>query len=143
MIKLTLREMRMMTPGLNAILGIDLPAKPAYWLARWLDRSSSEMKAVEGARLQLVKKYVGKDKDGKLLRKKDKNGKQLNQYDFTDENMEKFNKEFEKLLETEVEVDFKPIKLADLDSEVCEKCGQKKLKIKPIILFQLGKIIVE
>ena len=141
--KLTLGEVRSMAPGLNAILGMDLPAKPAYWLARFLNRFTSEMKAMEKARLQLVKKYVKKDKNGKLLRKKDEKGKDLNQYDFTNENMEKFSEEFDKVLDIEVKVDFNPIKLADLDSEVCEVCGQKKLRIKPIILFQLGKIIVE
>ena len=139
-----LREMRAMSPGLNTILGMELPAKPAYWLARWLDRSTSEMKATEKARMNLVKKYAKKDKDGKPLRKLDpKTKKPTNQIDFTDKNLEKFNDEFNELLETEVKIDFKPIKLADLDSEICEVCGQKKLRIKPIVLFQLGKIIVE
>lgn len=139
-----LKEMRLMTPGLNAILGMDLPAKPAYWLARWLDRSTSEMKATEKARINLIKKYAKKGKDGEPLHKIDPETKKpTNQIDFTDKNFEKFTDEFNEFLETEVKIDFKPIKLSDLDSEVCEKCGQKKLKIKPIVLFQLGKIIVE
>ena len=139
-----LSEIKSMTPGLNVILGMDLPAKPSYWLARWLDRSSSEMKAVQKARINLIKKYSKKDKDGKILYKIDpKTKKPTNQVDFTEKNLEKFNIELDELLETEVKIDFKPIKLADLDSEVCEVCGQKKLKIKPIVLFQLGKIIVE
>lgn len=141
---ITLREMRQMSPGLNAILGMDLPAKPAYWLARWLDRSTSEMKATEKARIVLVKKYAKKDKNGDPLRKIDPKTKEpTNQIDFTDKNFEKFQDEWDEVLDQEVKIDFKPIKLADLDSEVCEVCGQKKLKIKPIILFQLGKIIVE
>jgi len=139
-----LKEIRAMSPGLNQILGMDLPAKPAYWLARWLDRSTSEMNATEKARMNLVKKYSKKDKDGKPLRKLDpKTKKPTNQIEFTDNNLEKFNDEFNELLETEVKIDFKPIKLSDLDSEVCEVCGQKKLRIKPIVLYQLGKIIVE
>ena len=139
-----LSEIKAMTPGLNVILGMELPAKPSYWLARWLDRSSSEMKAVQKARVNLIKKYSKKDKDGKIIYKIDpKTKKPTNQVDFTEKNFEKFNNEFNELLETEVKIDFKPIKLADLDSEVCEVCGQKKLRIKPIVLYQLGKIIVE
>jgi len=141
--ELTLQEIREMTPGLNVILGMDLPCKPAYWLSRFLAKSISEMKAVEKARFQLVKKYAKKDKDGKILFKKDKAGKKINKYDFTEENNAKFKEEFEKLLEEKVEINLKPIKLADLDSEVCEVCGQKKLRIKPIVLYQLGKIIEE
>lgn len=139
-----LGEIRAMSRGLNVILSMELPAKPAYWLARWLDKSTSEMNATEKARIVLIKKYAKKGKDGNPLHKIDPKTKEpTNQIDFTDKGFEKFKDEFDELLETEVKMDFKPIKLADLDSEVCEVCGQKKLKIKPIILFQLRKIIVE
>lgn len=143
--KFTLNEVRGMTAGLDAILAKELPVKIAYWLARFLDKVSSEMKASETARIKLVEKLSKKDKDGKPIMKKDKDGKQLEppQYDLTKENMEKFQTEFAELGKEEFEIDFKPIKLADLDTEACEKCGQKKFKIKPIVLVQLGKIIEE
>lgn len=142
MVKLTLKETRIAMVGLNAILGIDLPARPSYWLARYQDKISSEMKAIETARIQILNKYVKKDKEGKPLRKKDKDGKLLNQYDFSDANKAKFEEEFDKFLDNETEISYEPIKLADLDAEVCEKCGRPKLRIKPIILAQLGKIVV-
>lgn len=141
--KLTLGEVRSMAPGLNAILGKELPAKPSYWLARFMDKVSSEMRAIEKARMSLVRKYAKKGEKGQLLFIKDKEGKDTNQIDFAKGDFEKFQKEFAKFLEGKVEIKFKPIKLKDLDMEVCPKCGKKKLTIKPIILLQLGKIIVE
>jgi len=67
--------------------------------------------------------------------KKDKDGKQLDppQYDLTDENMEKFGKEFAELNEEKIEIDFKPIKLEQLGD----------INLKPIVLVQLGKLIEE
>lgn len=143
--KFNLNEVQAMTQGLDVILGTELPIKPSYWLARFLDKIQSEMKALETARMKMIEKYAKKDKDGKSVFKKDKDGKELEpqQYDLSKKNMEIFNKEFAELGKEEFEIDFKPIKLADLDSDVCEKCGQKKLKLKPIVLVQLGKIIVE
>lgn len=143
--KFTLNEVRGMTAGLDVILAKELPVKIAYWLARFLDKISSEMKASETARIKLAEKLATKDKNGKFLFKKDKDGKELEpqQYDFTKANNEKFQTEFTELGKEEFEIDFKPIKLADLDTEACEKCGQKKFKIKPIVLVQLGKIIEE
>jgi len=133
--KVTLNEVRQMQPGLDVILAKELPVKTAYWLARFLDKIRSEMDAMEKARMKLVEKYVEKDKDGKLLFKKDKDGKQFDppQYDLTDDNMEKFNKEFAELSEEEIEIDFKPIKLEQLGD----------INLKPIVLVQLGKLIEE
>jgi hypothetical protein len=62
------------------------------------------------------------------------------EYDVNDED---FQKEFNQLLEEKIEIDIKPIKLADLEGETCEKCGKKKGTIKPSILVRLGNIIEE
>ena len=133
--KFNLNEVRAMTQGLDVILGTELPIKPAYWLARFLDKVQSEMKALENARMKLIEKYAKKDKDGKPVMKKDKDGKQRDpqQYDLTAKNMEEFEKEFAELGKEEFEIDFKPIKLDQLGD----------IKLKPIVLAQLGKIIVE
>jgi len=133
--KITLNEVRTMTAGLDVILAKELPIKPAYWLARFLDKIRSEMDAMEKARIKLVEKLAKKDKDGKPLMKKDKDGKQLDppQYDLTGENMEKFQKEFAELNEEKIEIDFKPIKLEQLGD----------INLKPIVLVQLGKLIEE
>lgn len=124
-----------MTAGLDVILAKELPVKTAYWLARFLDKVQSEMKAMETARMKLIDKYATKGKDGKPLFKKDKDGKELEpqQYDFSKDNYEKFQAEFVELGKEEFEIDFKPIKLEQLGD----------IKLKPIVLVQLGKMIEE
>jgi len=133
--KISLNEVRGMQEGLDVILAKEIPIKPAYWLARFLDKIRSEMEAMEKARMKLVEKLAKKDKDGKPVFKKDKDGKQVepSQYDFTDENMAKFQAEFDELGKEEFDVDFKPIKLDQLGD----------INLKPIVLVQLGKLIEE
>lgn len=133
--KFRLKEINTIQAGLDAILVMDLPAKPAYRLARFLDRIRSAIGATEKTRVKLAEKYVKRDKDGKLMFKKDNKGKQIEpqEYDFTKENLVKFGKEYTKLSEQEFDIDFKPIKLADLGD----------IKLKPIVFIQLGKLIEE
>ena len=131
--KITLKEVSEMQAGLDVILAKEIPVKPAYWLARFLDKVRSEIGATEKIRMQLINKYAKKDKDGKFIFKKDSKGKDLGEYDFTKENLIKFGKEYTELSEIEFEIDFKPIKLADLGD----------ITIKPIVLLQLKKIIEE
>ena len=130
--KISLNEVRGMQVGLDVILGKELPIKPAYWLARFLDKIRSEMEAMEKARVKLVEKLAKKDKDGKPLMKKAKDG-EPQQYDLTDENMAKFQEEYNELGKEEFEIDFKPIKLDQLGD----------ISLKPIVLVQLGKLIEE
>ena len=133
--KISLNEVRGIQAGLDVILAKEIPIKPAYWLARFLDKIRSEMEAMEKARVKLVEKLAKKDKDGKPVFKKGKDGKQIepSQYDFTDENMAKFQAEFDELGKEEFEIDFKPIKLDQLGD----------INLKPIVLVQLGKLIEE
>jgi len=131
--KFTLNEAIEMTEGLNEILTKEVTVKAAYWLARFLEKVSSEMKAMEKARMKLIEKYAEKDKDGKPLFKKDKDGNSLNQYDISNENAEKFSKEFEELKAEEFDIEFNPIKIDQLGD----------IKLKPLTLVQLAKIIVE
>ena len=114
-----------MQAGLDVILAKELPVKPAYWLARFLDKAGSEFKAFEKTRLKLVEKYAEKDKDGKPKMKKAE-GDRPQQYDLSDAGMKKFNEEL-------AELGKEPIKLEQLGD----------IKLKPIVLVQLGKIIEE
>jgi len=131
--KFTLSETMGMSEGLNDILGKEIPAKVAYWLARFLEKINSETNAMEKARLKLADKYAEKDEEGNLAILKDENGVSLNQYKFKDGNLAKFAKEYEELSKEEFDVDFKPISIDRLDG----------IKLKPITLIQLAKIIVE
>lgn len=133
--KFSLNEVMAMQKGLDEILAKEIPVKPAYWMARFLDKVGSEQKAMESVRIKLVEKYATKDKDGNPMFKKDKEGEETRpkEYDLTAENMEKFQTEIAELGKEEFEIDFKPIKLDQLGD----------IKLKPIVLVQLGKIIEE
>jgi len=125
-------EFRNLNEGLNEILNIELPVKPAYWLARFLTKLSEEEKVFEKARINLVTKHSKKDKKGKPVIITSKvEGKDVSNYDLADP--EAFQKEFEQLVEEKIVIDFNPIKLADLGD----------IKLKPITLAKLGKIIEE
>jgi len=129
--KFKLNEIRLATDGLAEILEKELPVKTAYWLARFLDKVNSENASMEKARIILVKKHAKKDDKGNPMFVKDKDGKDTNQYDIPD--MDTFQNEFIELTNEEVEIDFKPIKLEQLGD----------IKLKPITLAKLGKIIEE
>ena len=125
-------EFRNLNEGLNEILNIELPVKPAYWLARFLTKLSEEEKAFEKARINLVTKHSKKNKKGEPVIITTKvEGKDVSNYDLADP--EAFQKEFEQLVEEKIVIDFNPIKLADLGD----------IKLKPITLAKLGKIIEE
>jgi len=128
-----------MFSGLVDILKIKMPMKPAYWLARIADRIESERKAFLETRMKLIKQHAKKDKKGEPMFKKDKDGNPTLEYDIPD--VETYNKEFDELVNQEIEININPVKLSDIDVEVCEKCGRKKLTIEPVILAKLGKII--
>ena len=129
--KFNLNQIMVMQTGLDAILAKELPIKPAYWLARFMDKVSFEYKAMESARMKLLEKYAKKDEDGKLAMKKVK-GKP-DEFDLTKTNMKKFQDEYGELGKVEFDIDIDPIKLADLGD----------IKLKPFVLIQLGKIIEE
>lgn len=123
--KIKLNEIGTILSGLYAVQNMDIPRKTSYWLARYMERIKSEIKIIEKERMKLIKKYAEKDKDGnpKLIEGK-------NNFDISKKNRDAFEKEYAELGEVEIEIDYNPIKLEDLGE-----------KIKPIILFQLRKII--
>jgi len=142
MIKLKAGDLRKIAEGLREILQKEIPMKPAYWLGRIANKVTPELKVFEDTRISLLKKHTKKDKKGNLLFKKDEKGEEIKpqKYDIADE--EALVKEFEELAAQEIEINFNPIKLEDIDVETCEKCGRKKGNIKPAILAKLENIIV-
>ena len=83
-----------------------LPAKTSYWLSRLLAALEPLNKTYAGERKKLIEKWCDKE-DGKL---KEENG----QYRVT-EHMEEFNKEYQELLEIELDIDMAIIEIP-LDS---------------------------
>jgi len=84
-----------------------LPAKVSYWLSRLLVHLESFNKVYAGERKKLIEKWCDKDEKGKA---KEENG----QYKLS-EHMEEFNKEYQELLEIELDIDMAIIEIP-LDS---------------------------
>ena len=137
--KIKAMETKLMYEGLDGILQLKIPTKPAYWLSRFLSKILPEFQAFDKIRVQLVDKYSTKDEEGKVVYIKDKEGKDTKEPDIKDR--EGLEEEFRILGEQEFEINFKPIKLDDLICDVCDKCGKEKNEIPGLILFKLGKII--
>jgi len=127
--KIKINEIRLICEGLRELP--ELPKKPAYWLSRFFSKLISEEKAFERVRMNLLTNHTKKDKEGKPLYVKNDKGENTNNYDVID--MNKYQKEFMELTEREFEIDYKPIKLADLGD----------VKLKPFTLLKLEKIIKE
>ncbi len=125
--KISLNEVKIMQEAIRT-LPIELPIKVSFQLARFLDKVSGETKILEATRIKLLEKLAKKDKDGKPLLNKEKTS-----YDLTENNKRKFEKDYFDLGKEEFEIDFKPIKLNQLGD----------IKLKPIVLVQLGKLIEE
>lgn len=125
--KIKIKEIGLISQGINELP--ELPVKTSYWFKRFADRLTSQMKAFDWVRKNLIKDHTKKDEKGNLLFKKDKDGKDTSEYDII--NLDAYQKAFEKEIEEEFEVDFFPIKE--------EQFGIAE--IRPTTLIKLGQII--
>jgi len=98
--KLKIQEVLEAAPILKKITTFSLPVKAAYNIMRNMKKIESEIKPFEESRLQLVKKYGKEDETGKTS--------------VTEENLEDFYKDVASLLEEEIEVDIRLIKIDQL-----------------------------
>lgn len=103
MIKLELLELRAIMEGLNTIMTDHLPIKASYWVSKLAKKIDKEFGHSEEARMLLVKKYGELDENGNLISK----GSQYNIKDRL-----AFDKEFNDLMKTEIDLDFNKIPLS-------------------------------
>ena len=139
--KLTLGDARGIMAGLPEVMKEKLPMKTSYWFARTIRELSDHMQDMEEVRKKLVEKYAAKDKKGNFI---EKNG----QYDIKD--IKGFNKEFQPILDQEVEIKYDGITLEELEKitgeQECPECKKKipsQVIFKGIDIFNLGKLIVD
>ncbi len=81
----------------------DLPIGTSLQITRLMDKLFQEQATIEKERMKILKKYAEVDDKGEFVADEDGNAK------ITD--MEAFGQEFKELLEQEVEIDMKPLKL--------------------------------
>lgn len=122
--KIKVRHISTILQGIGGMTKEGLLFDVSYWLIRDMDFLTSEGRRCEKKRMEIVLKYVKKDKDGKPILKNE--GKA---YDI--ENEKEFNREINELLETEVDIKLKTFKLNDFKKAYISM--ENLVKIKPII----------
>ena len=98
--KINLAEIKSLEGSLSKIFDKDLNIKVAYRLGTLLKRLSEEMKTLEENRVKLVKKYGEENEETK-------------QFSVPQEKTPDFYKEFNELMQIEIDIDFEPISLKE------------------------------
>ena len=99
--------------GASNILGLlveqQLPIRIAFRLTRLITRLNDEYTNLDETRRKLLEKY------GTKIKESDPNNPS---FTFEPENQEKFTKEFNELLEEQIEIDWEPISIDDLGTNL-------------------------
>lgn len=152
--KLTLGDARGITMGLPEVMKAKLQVKMAYWFARTLRELNDHMQDMEKAREKLVdehaKKYTKdkKNNEGRLIEKKGAPITEKNRYVMKDQ--KKFDEEFKKLTEVEIEIKYDGVTLEELEKitgkQECPECKKQipsEVIFKGMDIFNLGKLIID
>lgn len=119
--KVLLRDVVLIPTGLvNTLMQKDLPIKASYWFSRLATIIDKELKIFEQSRSDMFKKY------GEPV----ENSEQAGTMKIKDEYMDQCNKEFQELLEQEIDINFNPIKLS-----LFSKVDVKPIEILPLLPF--------
>jgi len=118
-----LKEVFSLTRSLPVLTNKELPIKISYRLLKLLKQCSVEMESMEKARIKLVDKYAETEEEREASPDKDKGIK------VAEAKIPDFQREFEILLEEEVEIDFEPILISDL--------GDISLSAKDLLSLQI------
>ena len=124
--KFKLVEIRTIERSLMNLINKEMPIRVAYRLGKLMKIITIELSEIEEHRINLVKKYSKKGKEGDV-------------FEVLPENESDFKREFELLLMEEIDIDFKPIPISDfgdmsissmdlikLDKLICD--GEEKIK---------------
>lgn len=108
MMKLKVGELVNSIGALQKLSEINLKAKAAWQVVRFLTQADAEYTSYNKARMALLQKYADKDEDGNLVTE---NGT----YKLSDVNLTAFNEELTELLLSEIELNVDKIKFADIE----------------------------
>lgn len=117
--KITLAEAKSLETSLAKIFDKDVNIKVAYRLGKLLKKLSEEMKTLEESRVKLVQKHGEENEETK-------------QFSVPPTKTQEFYKEFNELMQCEIEIDFDPIPL--------ELFGDIKLSASDVLRLD-GKVI--
>ena len=122
--KVTAKQVSTILQGLVGMYKEPIPSNTAYWLTRDMHWLESEGKRLEQKRIDIIMRYVKKDKDGKPILIEE--GKK-----FDIENEGGFNKEINELFATEVDIKLRTFKMNEFGKAYISM--ENLIKIKPII----------
>jgi len=117
---------------LRTLLNQKFPVRISYALAQMAHKVNDQLKIIQDARNTLVEKYGEKAKGKAKEVKADTPA------------MESFSNELAELLEIEVELDIKKVKLPETVAATCDKCHHnmdRPFEIEPAILLALEDFI--
>lgn len=115
-----LSDLLQMSPSLQALGALKLPAKVSYRVAKILNKVKPDLTAYEEARMGIFKEMGTPDERGES-------------YSVAPEKMDEFKAAFEALTAEEVTLDLPKIKLSELDS----------VSIEPSHLAALDSILID
>jgi len=116
--KLTLKEIWISRVSLIELVNQKMEAKGKYWVAKQAKKIFSEIENIDERRVELMQKYGKKDKKGTSI---------------PEDKLEKFNDEFNKLLDEEIDLDIDKVKYEYIE----------KLELKPATIVDLFYLINE
>ncbi len=110
MMKITLRNILEGQETLQKLSNQPLKGRTAFQVGRLLKKLEEVLNAYNDTRLKLIEKYAKRKDDGDF----ELNDK--NEYQFTQENMQAYVEEINKLILEEVEIEAKPIPFEDIEN---------------------------
>jgi hypothetical protein len=97
---------------LNGVLSLQtrLPSKTAYWIGSvWAREAQKEIDTLQKHRIKMAEEMAEKDADGKPVTvTKEVNGQMVQSYKLGDKQAA-FDREYQDLLKTEIEIAFRPL----------------------------------
>ena len=120
-----IKEIYELNEGLKTIVDKELPIKVSFLIQKVLSIIEIEIRNAEVIRQKIIKKYTDEEATKKL--------KEPGKVQLQEDKLEDFNREINELMDQEVDIKLKKIKIDDLDG----------ITIKPIELNRLKYIIEE
>jgi len=96
-------------PILMDLADSKVPVGTAYKINKFLEKAKPELENFDGRRKELLKKYVKKNKDGKLP-------EDVKDFEYEDGGKELIDKEFEELKKIEIDLDCDSLKISELSN---------------------------
>ena len=93
-------------PGLQELISVKFPVKTSYRVKKLVDLFNKELKVFTEVRQELFEKY------GEMV--KDENRINTGEMRIKDEYLDKYTREINELLDTEIEVNFTSLKISEL-----------------------------